>query len=255
MASRKEQKEQLRAERLARESEEQAKERRRRLVQYGSAAAFLAVCAVAVLIVINQSGGDSAGSGTKDSALIQKQLQGIPQHDTVLGDPKAKVNVIEFGDLQCPACQAFSTGTAPDLISGPVSKGDVNYEFRQYVIIGDLVDSTEAAKAALAAGEQNRYWNFIELFYRNQGLEDSGYVTDDFLESVAKGAGVPDIPKWNKDRDDPKWDKVLSKVQSEAQTLGFSSTPSFLLEGPGGKNTFSGVLSPSQMDQAIKSVE
>ena len=45
MASRKEQKEQLKAERLAREADEQAAERRRRMVQYGSAAAFLAICA------------------------------------------------------------------------------------------------------------------------------------------------------------------------------------------------------------------
>ena len=253
MASRKEQKERLRAERLTRESEDQAKERRRRLVQYGSAAAFLAICAVAALIIISQSGGGSAGSGAKDSTEIKKQLQGIPQHGTVLGDPKAKVSVIEFGDLQCPACQQFSTETTPGLISGPVSKGDVNLEFRQYVIIG--ADSKTAAEAALAAGEQNRYWNYIELFYRNQGVENSGYVTDDFLESVAKGAGVPDIAKWNKDRQDPKWDKVLAKVQTEAQTLGFSSTPSFLAEGPGGKNTASGVLPLSEMESLIKSVQ
>jgi protein-disulfide isomerase len=253
MASRKEQKERLRAERLARESEDQAKERRRRLVQYGSAAAFLAICAVAALIIISQSGGDSAGGGTKGATEVNKQLQGIPQHSTVLGDPKAKVSVVEFGDLQCPACEQFSTDTAPGLISGPVSKGDVNYEFRQYLIIGP--DSKTAAEAALAAGEQNRYWNYIELFYRNQGVENSGYVTDNFLESVAKGAGVPDIEKWNNDRQDPKWDKVLKNVQTEAQTLGFNSTPSFLVEGPGGKNTASGVLPLSEMESLIKSVQ
>jgi protein-disulfide isomerase len=253
MASRKEQKEQLRAERLARESEDRAKERRKRLVQYGSAAAFLAICAVAVLIIINQSGGDSSGSGTKDADVIEQQLKGIPQQGTVLGDPKAKVSVVEFGDLQCPACQQFSTGTAPDLIAGPVRDGDVKFEFRQYLIIGP--DSKTAAEAALAAGEQNRYWNYVELFYRNQGLENSGYVTDDFLESVAKGAGVPDIAKWNQDREDPKWDKVISKVQSEAQTLGFNSTPSFLVEGPGGKNTASGVLSMADLQSLIKSVQ
>ena len=105
--------------------------------------------------------------------------------------------------------------TTPELISGPVSDGDVKLEFRQYLIIGP--DSREAAKAALAAGEQDRYWNYVTLFYRNQGVENSGYVTDDFLESVAKGAGVPDLAKWNQDRDDPKWDEVLSKSQSEAQ--------------------------------------
>src|SRR4051812_29337331 len=123
MASRKEQKERLRAERLAREAQEQAKERRRRLVQYGSAAAFLAVCAVVVLIIVSQSGGGSAGSGTQDAALIQQQLKGIPQHGTVLGDPKAKTTVVEFGDLQCPVCQVFSVQVAPDLISNLVRKG------------------------------------------------------------------------------------------------------------------------------------
>jgi protein-disulfide isomerase len=253
MASRKEQKERLRAERLAREAEDQQKERRRRLVQYGSAAAFLAICAVAALIIISQSGGDSSGSGSEGSKEVQQQLQGIPQKGTVLGDPKAKVSVTEFGDLQCPACKQFSDQTAPGLISGPVKDGDVKYEFRQYIIIGP--QSNDAAKAALAAGEQNRYWNYIQVFYKNQGLENSGYVTDDFLESVAKGAGVPDIAKWNEDRKDPKWDDELSKVQTEAQTLGFSSTPSFLVEGPGGKNTFSGVLTLSQMQDAIKSVQ
>jgi protein-disulfide isomerase len=254
MASRKEQKEQLKAERLAREADEQAAERRRRMVQYGSAAAFLAICAVAVLIIVSQSGSDSAGSGTKDATLITKQLQGIPQNGTVLGDPKAKVTLVEFGDLQCPVCEEFSTQVAPDLISQVVKPGDAKYDFRQFTIIGP--DSVTAAKAALAAGEQGRYWNFIELFYRNQGVENSGYVTDDFLENVAKGAGVPDLAKWNKDRDSSKVADELKKVQSQAQTFGFSATPSFLVDGPKGqKPVGSGVLTLSQLQSAIKSVQ
>src|SRR6476659_9405442 len=232
MASRKEQKEQLRAERLARESAEQAKQRRQRLVQYGSAAAFLAICAVAVLIVVSQSGGGSAGSGARSAAAIEQQLKGIPQHGTVLGDPKAKVTVVEFGDLQCPVCQAFSVQTTPGLISGVVRKGTAKYEFRQYTIIGP--DSVTAAKAALAASEQNRYWNYIELFYRNQGTENSGYVTDSFLESIATGAGVPDIAKWNQSRKSSKWDSVLSKVQNETSALGINATPTIMVDGPGG---------------------
>jgi protein-disulfide isomerase len=255
MASRKEQKEQLRAERLAREASEQAKQRRQRLLQYGSAAAFLAICVIAVLIIVSQSGGgNSAGSGSKDAGLVEQQLKGIPQHGTVLGDPKAKVTVVEFGDLQCPVCQAFSVETAPGLISDVVRKGTAKYEFRQYTIIGP--DSTVAAKAALAAGEQNRYWNYIELFYRNQGTENSGYVTDDFLQSIAKGAGVPDIGKWNKDRDSSKWDAVLAKIQRETSALGINATPTIMVEGPGGSKVVgSGVLPLSQIEGAIKSVQ
>jgi protein-disulfide isomerase len=254
MATRQGQKQRLREQRLAQESEAQAKERRRRLVQYGSAAAFLAVCIVAVLVIISQSGGGSSGSGTEDAALVKQQLGGIPQHGTVLGDPKAKVTVIEYADLQCPVCQAFSTETAPDLISQVVRKNTAAYDLRQYTIIGP--DSAVAAKAALAAGEQGRYWNFVELFYRNQGTENSGYVTDDFLTNVAKGAGVPDLDKWNQDRQSPKWDAALSKVQGETRSLGINSTPTFVVEGPGGRKVVgSGVLPLSQLESAIKSVE
>ena len=254
MATRKDQKEQLRAQRLRQEAEEQAKRRRQRLMQYGSGAAFIAICVVAVLIIVSQSGGGSAGSGTQDAGLIDQQLKGISQRGTVLGDPKARVTVIEYGDLQCPVCKAFSFDVAPKLISDVVRRDTADYEFRQFTIIGP--DSVTAAKAALAAGEQGRYWNYVELFYRNQGEENSGYVTDGFLESVAKGAGVPDIGKWNTDRQSSKWDSVLSKIHGEAQSLGLNATPSIVVEGPGGRRVVgSGVIPLGQIESAIKAVQ
>ena len=119
----------------------------------------------------------------------------------------------------------------PQLISGPVKTGEATIEFRNFTIIGP--QSTPAGAAAIAAGEQGRGWNFIELFYRNQGTEDSGYVTEEFLEAIAKGAGVKDIARWNRAR---KSKRVLGQVSSttaEAENLGFSGTPSFAVEGPG----------------------
>jgi protein-disulfide isomerase len=258
VASRREQKEQLRAERVRRETEEQAKQRRQRLIQYGTGAAFLAVCAVAVLIIVSQSGGGGSGAGAggavQDVSLVQDQVRGIPQRGSVLGDPKAKVTVVEFGDLQCPVCKAFSFDTAPALIANQVRPSNVKYEFRQFTVINQ--DSIPAAKAALAAGEQGRYWNFVELFYRNQGEEGTHYVTDDYLTSIAKGAGVPDIGKWNQDRQGSRWDSVLAGVQSETRSLGINATPTIVVEGPGGRRIVgSGVLPLSQIESAIKSVE
>jgi protein-disulfide isomerase len=254
MASRKEQKERLRAERLEREQADRSREQRRRLVQYGSGAAFLALCVIVVLVLLSQSGGGSGGdTNVEDQALVTNQLKGIPQHGTVLGDPSAKVHVVEFGDLQCPVCQAFSFQVAPGLISGPVKDGTADYEFRNFTIIGP--QSPTAAEAALAAAEQGRYWNFVELFYRNQGEENSGYVTDSFLESIAKGAGVPDIPKWNTDRNSPKLAAEVKKTTREAQALGFSGTPSILVEGPGGRKPLPNVPTLSQLESTIKSVE
>ena len=110
---------------------------------------------------------------------MEQQLHGIPQHGTVLGDPKAKVRVTEYGDLQCPVCRGFSESVAPELIDQVVRKG--TRELRLPPVARDrrraAQQSTLAAKAALAASEQGRYWNYVELFYRNQGTEDSGYVT------------------------------------------------------------------------------
>jgi len=258
VASRKDQKEQLRAQRLAKEQEDQAAARRKRLVQYGALAGLLAVVVVAALIIASQnnssdSSGAGAGGDVADVSLVDDQLKGLPQNGLVLGDPKAKVSVIEFGDLQCPVCKEFSFQVAPDIISQIVRKGQANYEFRPWDIIGP--QSPIASKAAYAAGEQGRGWSFIELFYRNQGEENSGYVTDSFLTSIAQGAGVKDLDKWNSDRsDNSKWDPLLQGNDSDAKSLGFSGTPSILVEGPGGKKPFTTIPTVSQIAAAVKSV-
>jgi protein-disulfide isomerase len=259
MASRRDQKEKLRAERLEREASEQAAARRKRVVQYGALAGLLALVVVAALIIASQNNSDDAsgagaGGEVADVDVVSKQLDGIPQNGTVLGDPKVKVSVVEYGDLQCPICKEFSFQASPDIISTLVRKGTATYDFRQWAILGP--DSTTAAKAALAAGEQGGYWNFVELFYRNQGQENSGYVTDSFLESIARGAGVKDIDKWNSDRDSSKWDSILKRNDTEAKGFGFTGTPSLLVEGPGGRKTFTGAIpTPSQIEDAVQAVQ
>lgn len=228
--------ERRREERLAAEGEASQAQRRRRLVKLGSAAVLLAAILVAVLIVVSQS-GDSGGDAASISsaAAVERELRGIPQNGSVLGAADAKVVVSEFGDLQCPVCARYSEQVIPQLIDGPVRGGEAKLDFRNWVILSPLDgDSGEAARAALAAGEQNRLWQFIEIFYRNQGFENSGYVGDAFLRAVAEAAAVPDLDRWEQDRQDPRLGKVLARINSEAHRLGFSATPSFAVEGPGG---------------------
>ena len=229
---------------------------RTRARQIASGVAFLAVCAIAVLIVVSQTGDGSGGdTHLEDVGLVEQQLHGLPQHGTVLGDPRARVRVIEYGDLQCPVCKGFSESVAPELIDQVVRKGTASYDFRQWPVIGAAphTQSTIAAKAALAASEQGRYWNYVELFYRNQGAEESGYVTDPFLTAIAKGAGVRDIARWNRARRSGRWDAVLARTDAEAGRLGFAGTPSFLVEGPAGRRTLT-VPSLADLQAAIQAV-
>ncbi len=258
MEGRQDERERLRAERQAAESEDaSAQHARKRRVQYLILAGFAAVVVIVALIVISQSGGDdnsSPPSNVTGVAQVDAELKGIPQSGQVLGDSAAPVSVIEYGDPQCSSCKFFSENVAPELISSEVQPGNVKYEFRPFLIIGP--DSKPAMKAALAAGEQNRLWQFLQLFYLNQGGENSGYVTDSFLTNIANGAGVPDIDKWNQDRNDSKWDATIQQGSSEADSLGFTGTPSILVQGPNGKQAIGGGTIPTlqQIQAAIQQV-
>jgi protein-disulfide isomerase len=220
-----------RDERLSEEQQAGAGERRETLIKAGSAAAFLAVAVVAVLIVVSQSqsgGGDS--SNIQHASEVDRELAGIPQNGMALGKPSAKVTLLEFGDLQCTACKGYSEEVLPQVIEDRVRSGEARIDFRNYTVIG--TESTPAGAAAIAAGEQGRGWNFVETFYRNQGNEDSGYVTDEFLTAIAKAAGVRDIARWNTGRKSARILREVANSTSQAKSLGFTGTPSFAVEGP-----------------------
>jgi protein-disulfide isomerase len=205
-----------------------APDRRTKLLQVASGAVFLVIAAVVVLIVVNAAsggGGDTSIEGTRE---VDRLLAGIPQEGMLLGDPRAPVELVEYGDLQCPVCKGYAEEVLPPIIATEVRQGEVRIDFRNFTIIGE--QSITAAAAALAAGEQGRGWTYVELFYRNQGNENSGYADDAFLEAVAKGAGVENLSKWNQDR--KKLTPEVEKTTREAQRLGFEGTPSFAVEGP-----------------------
>lgn len=245
MASRAQEKEQLRQHRL--EAEERDRVRQKRLTRLAGAATALTVCIVAALIVLSGSG--SAPGPVQGVAEVAERLGGIEQHGALLGRAGTRPTVVEFGDLQCPVCKAYSASVVAELIDGPVRAGEARLEFRSWPILGP--DSREAGAAAYAAAEQNRLWNFVELFYRNQGTENSGYVTPAFLRAIAKGAGVPDLARWERDRHAMHWAAVMAATETQARAHGFSGTPSFAVLGPGGAKALGTPHSAAEIEAAL----
>jgi protein-disulfide isomerase len=257
-----EEREKRRQERQRAEAEDSVRERRQRLVKLVSAAAFLAIIAVVVAVIVSQSGSSSNGSGggTNLSGIgkVNAELKGLPQNGAVLGDPSAKAKLIEYGDLQCSTCQFYAENVLPGIISGPVRAGKAKIDFRPVEVIGP--QSVPAAAAAEAAGKQGRFWSYIELFYANQGGENSGYVTDDFMTAVAKGAGVSNIAKWNQDRKAAGGQLVAQNLR-QFRAFGFSGTPSFTIQsGNGPEKAIPGqsgtsTVPPGQLEAAIKQAD
>ena len=193
---------------------------------------FLAIIVVVVVIVAVGSGGSSGGDSSNlvEKASVEKLFAGIPQNATILGKKSAPVRLYEYGDLQCPVCKEYSEEVLPEIFENQVKKGEVSITFRNFIIIGP--QSYPAGEAALAAGTQGKGWNFIETWYRNQGEENSGYATDEFIEAMAKYVGVPDLAKWKKEWKGGTFKKQVEETTAQAQKLGFNGTPSFSIEGP-----------------------
>jgi protein-disulfide isomerase len=141
----------------------------------------------------------------------------------------------EFADLQCPFCRDYAVDVLPQVIERYVRTGKLRLALRLRRFLGP--DSDPAARAAQAAAARNRMWNFIDLFYRNQGRENSGYVTDGFLARIATAADVPaNLVRASATRT-AAIERPLQQAEREAQAAGQTSTPAFLIGPKAGQGT------------------
>jgi protein-disulfide isomerase len=221
--------EQRRAERIAAERAASARAvHRTRAFRLLAAAGLATAIVVAAAVASSSSGGQAAAPRATNSALFG----GIPERNGVLGDPSAPLTVTEFVDLQCPACAAAARDMWPRLVRDYVRTGKVKLDARTLQFIGP--DSERAARFAAGAQRQGRLWPFLEAFYSAQGHENSGYVTDEFLRSVARAAGVDADAAFEYANSAAAQDR-LNSANADAQRLRIESTPTFTVARGDGK--------------------
>jgi protein-disulfide isomerase len=233
--TRKERREQARAQRKAVEEAEAGQAaQRKRLIQLGGVAAVVVVI-IAIILIATGSGSKNAPapkSAAANSALatVTKMLQGIPQKANVLGNPNAPVTMQYFGDLECPYCRQFTVTTLPTIIQKYVRTGKLKLEYNSMETATKDPEVFRTQQiAAYAAGKQNLAWYFIELFYHEQGEEDTGYVTESYLQGLAAQVPGLKLSEWSEARNDPAYaNQIVTDAQAATQN-GFTGTPSFLL--------------------------
>lgn len=162
------------------------------------------------------------------AAEVSSLLAGIPQHGNTLGSPKAPLTTQYFGDLECPFCERFTLGPLRSLIQNYVRPGKLRIEYRSLETATHDPETFERQQvAALAAGQQNRMWNYIELFYHQQGRENSGYVTENYLQGLARQVPGLNLIAWTAARDDKELVDALVTDARLAVAAGLRKTPSF----------------------------
>jgi protein-disulfide isomerase len=234
--TRKQRREQAREQRKAAEQAAAAQAAQRtRLIRLGSVIGVVVVI-VAVILIATSGGGSSSDipqtSSAKQSVVktVSNLVGGIPQSGNTLGNPKAPVTLQYFGDLECPICKEFTLGALPPVIQKYVRTGKLKIE---YLSLETATREPETFRtqqvAAYAAGKQNLAWYFIELFYHEQGQEDSGYVTENYLQSLAQQVPGLNLPNWSAARNDPALAEQVTRDAQAANQQNFTGTPSFLI--------------------------
>jgi len=207
----------------------------------------VAIVVAALLVVLSQFGG---GGGSSED--VGEFYAGIPQDGTTLGEEDAPVTMYLYEDFQCPFCGQFDREMFPDVVDDYVRDGEVKVVSETMAFLGP--DSVTAARAAFAAGEQNRYWPYHTLLFENQGEENSGYVTDDFLRGLAEDTPGLDVHKWEDERAGNSFTQELGTVQAKAQAAGVNSTPTLIVKGPGGQVKIDVLKDYGQITSAIDKV-
>ena len=169
---------------------------------------------------------------------MRAMLRGIPQHGTALGNPAAKVTVVEYVDPQCPICKAFANDVFPRLVQDDVRPGKVRYEYRTLHFLDDrypgLTDSQRGAQFLNAAGFQDRMFDVTALLYANQGQEGSGYMTPAYLGALAAAVPGLDPGRVARDAAGEKAQGLVATADRLALRDRVEGTPTVLVGPTGG---------------------
>ena len=184
---------------------------------------FAAIVIVALVVALGGHKSKRISATTADSQTTAL-LAGIPQNGLTLGDPNAPVTILEWADLRCPFCKQHQLDEQPTVIKQLVRSGKAQLRFMPIPILGG--QSSLAHAVLIRMADQGKAWQFINLFYLNQGDESSNYVTPAFLKQLVVAAGgdadTPvGLPLTGSDV------KVQADVIAAAHAAGIQSTPSF----------------------------
>jgi protein-disulfide isomerase len=155
----------------------------------------------------------------------------------VLGPKDAPVTIVEFSDFQCPFCAQLSPVLKKVLAKHPK---EVKLVFK-FFPLGFHKFAMPAAKAALAAGKQGKFWE-----YHDQLMLSFKELSEEKLVEIAKKIGL-DMDRFTRDRQDPRWVNLIRGDMQEGAANQVRGTPTIFVNGRRLRSR-----SPEAFDAAIK---
>jgi protein-disulfide isomerase len=210
---------------------EQSPRRRPRLIGV-LVLAGAAVALLALFASLSLDEGDTDPVRIDGAGDVRRLVGGIPQLDDRLGEDNAQVTVEVFNDLQCTDCARWQADVVDPLIADEVRGGEVKLLYRHWSMTER--PSGVASYGAVAAGLQGQQWQFIELFFRNQGEVQRFGVTQEVLDEIAKGVLNLNVEQWQRDFENPEVPETLEEQDLLAVQRRIPAEPAVVVTGPEG---------------------
>jgi protein-disulfide isomerase len=143
----------------------------------------------------------------------------------MLGNPDARVTIVEFSDFQCPYCGKFALETFPQLKKEYIDTGKARFVFRDFPLMNIHPFAQKAAEASECAHDQGKYWEYADLLFAHQDALSVNnlqqYASDLHLDTAAFATCLDSGAKAAE----------VQKDMNEGISYGVKGTPAFFING------------------------
>jgi protein-disulfide isomerase len=186
-------------------------------------------------------------------AACNKGGGAVSADEMTMGDPKAKVTMIEYASVACPVCAEFNNTTFDDVKKKYIDTGKVYYVFRE-ALTGNQALAGSGFLLARCAGKDN-YFKVTDAVFRSQdqiyspGTEDlRPGAAREVLSRIAQQVGLSD-DQLSKCLQDPKAIQALNdRVAKFARQDTIEATPTFIING----KKYEGDKTMAEMDAILQ---
>jgi protein-disulfide isomerase len=159
---------------------------------------------------------------------VDPRLPPLKAEGYLLGSPTAPVEVIEFGDFECPSCGQFAAVTEPDVRARLINTGQVRLRYIDFPLAMHK-NTWDASLAAACANDQGKFWQMHDALFANQDRWNGEATSRPRgpIGELAKGIGL-DMSKYNACMDADTHRPQIQAHLAEAERRQVASTPTFV---------------------------
>ena len=184
---------------------------------------FLAI-PIIVGIIIGLGLTTNLEKSSDDLSILNKE--NLIQGSTMLGNPNAKITIVEFGDYQCTFCYKFHDETMKKINQEYIKTANVNFIYKDFPLNGE--QSILASEASYCAQKQNKFWEYHDTLYNNWGGENTGWITENVLQGFARDVGL-NLDEFSQCLENSEYRQKVLDNEQFAREIGINATPSFLI--------------------------